>query len=188
MPSTSIMPHRRASYVDHLPQSGGCGCDITAPSCKRLNRLATALAGLMLTCALVPAQAQTLPETSNETWLVISGAARHFRQDERDWREFNPGVGLERGTTRDGFYYVGGYFLNSYDRHALYAGVRWMPWRWGSLRFGGYALASTGYPSPVLLLPGFSVETRKAAVNFVVAPNISHYSGYVGMQVRVRLD
>ncbi|MFN3986161.1 MAG: hypothetical protein ACK4KV_11750 [Rhodocyclaceae bacterium] len=130
-----------------------------------------------------------------ETWLVLSGASHHFRQDERDWREVNPGLGLEVRSARPGWeevYYVGGYFRNSYDKHALYAGARWMPWGWkwdsGSLKFGGYALASTGYPSPVLVLPGFSVEWRNVGMNIVVAPNVGHYSGYVGMQLRVRLN
>lgn len=123
-----------------------------------------------------------------EQWLVISGASYHFRQNERDWRQFNPGIGYERATSYDGLYCVGGYFKNSYDRHALYAGVRWMPYEWAGIKFGGYALAATGYPSPVLVLPGFSIEGKDVGLNVVALPNIGNYSGYVGMQVRVRLD
>ncbi len=126
-----------------------------------------------------------------ETWLVISGASHHFRQEERDWREVNPGLGLEWSAKRPDWkslYYVAGYFKNSYDKHALHAGVRWMPWEWKAFRFGGYGLLSTGYPSAVLLLPGFSVETRHVGINVVLAPNIGDYSGYVGVQARIRID
>lgn len=123
-----------------------------------------------------------------DTWVVISGASHHFRQSERDWREFNPGIGFERSTDTAGLYQVAGYFRNSYDKDAFYAGVRWMPWQWKNIRFGGYALASSGYPSPVLLLPGFSIEGEKVALNVVIAPNIRDYSGYIGLQLRVRWD
>lgn len=143
---------------------------------------------MLLALAASPAQADSFPEIEGKTWWVVSGASRHFRQDERDWREFNPGLGVEKATTMDGLYYVGGYFLNSYDRHALYAGVRWMPWKWGYARFGGYALASTGYPSPVLILPGFSLETERIGMNVVIAPNIRQYSGYVGVQFKFSLE
>lgn len=138
-------------------------------------------------CAFAIA-ALPLPAAATEQWLVISGASYHFRQNERDWRQFNPGIGYERATDHDDLYYVGGYFKNSYDRHALYAGVRWMPYEWGDIKFGGYALASTGYPSPILLLPGFSIEGKDLGLNVVVAPNIGSYSGYVGVQLRVRMD
>lgn len=123
-----------------------------------------------------------------EGWLVLSGASYHFRQDERDWREFNPGIGVELSTSIPDVYQVVGYFKNSYDRHALHAGVRWMPLKWGPVSFGGYALAATGYPSPVLVLPGFSVESEKVGVNVVIAPNVREYSGYVGVQMRVRME
>ena len=130
--------------------------------------------------------AASVPEETEAFWLVVSGASRHFRQDERDWREFNPGLGFERAARWKDSWYVGGYFRNSYDRHALYAGLRWMPLRYGPVSFGGFALASTGYPSPVLVLPGFAVDTDRIGVNVVVVPNIGRYSGYVGMQLRVR--
>lgn len=148
-------------------------------TCARFARHAAAILAL---CA------STTQPVLAEQWLVISGASHHFRQSERDWRQFNPGIGFERALERPGLYAVGGYFRNSYDRHALYAGVRWMPFEWGPLKLGGYALASTGYPSPILLLPGFSVEGERLGLNIVLAPNLGRYSGYVGMQVRVRLE
>lgn len=129
----------------------------------------------------------TLPAHA-DNWLVVSGASYHFRQDERDWREDNPGLGVELGTRHPDLYQVVGMFKNSYDRVAFHAGVRWMPVHWGPLRFGGYALASTGYPSAVLVLPGFAVEHKRVGMNVVVAPNIGDYSGYVGVQLRFRVD
>lgn len=130
--------------------------------------------------APLPAQA--------DNWLVLSGASYHFRQDERDWREDNPGLGVELATRHPDLYQVVGMFKNSYDRVAFHAGVRWMPLHWGPMSFGGYALASTGYPSAVLVLPGFAVEYQRVGLNVVVAPNIGDYSGYVGVQVRFRFD
>ena len=131
--------------------------------------------------------ALTESDPTRETAVVLSGASYHFRQDERNWRQVNPGIGIEQTTRIDGLYRVAGYFRNSYDRHTAYAGARWMPWQLGPVSFGGYLLAATGYPSPVLVLPGLSVAvTKRFGVNLVVTPNLGAYSGYVGVQVSVR--
>lgn len=160
---------------------------ITVP--HRLRQRCT-IAALLAAPLISHAQA---PKTEN--WLVVSGASYHFRQENHDWREVNPGLGFERTLHYRDFeqlYLVGGYFKNSYDKHALHAGVRWMPWGWqwgkAALRFGGYALVSTGYPSPVLVLPGMSLEYDRVGMNVVVAPNIRDHSGYVGVQVKFRLE
>ena len=128
------------------------------------------------------------PVDNPERWLVFSGASHHFRQNERDWREVNPGIGFEQETAIEDLYWVAGYFKNSYDRHAVHGGLRWMPWHLGPLSFGGYALVSTGYPSPALVLPGVGIEYKRVGINFVAAPNIAGYSGYVGVQARIRVD
>lgn len=149
-----------------------------------------AIAALLLS----PPSSQAEPQAT-ENWLVVSGASYHFQREKHDWREVNPGLGFERTLHYPDFedlYLVGGYFKNSYDKHALHAGVRWMPWgwQWGKMRlkFGAYALASTGYPSPVLVLPGMTIEYDRVGANVVVAPNIRDHSGYVGVQVKFRLE
>ena len=129
------------------------------------------------------------PPVQAADWLVISGLSHHFQPDRRDWREVNPGLGLERESEEyTGLSWTAGYFRNSYDRHTVYAGARWMPWRLGPVQYGGYALAASGYPSPVLLLPGLSVEGKGVGLNLVVLPNLPGYSGYLGAQLRFRLD
>lgn len=70
----------------------------------------------------------------------------------------------------------------------IHTSAHWMPLHWGPISVGGYPLASTGYPSAVLVLPGFAVEYERVGLNVVVAPNIGDYSGYVGVQVRFRVD
>jgi hypothetical protein len=140
----------------------------------------------LLLAAILTALSPTLAQADN--WLVLSGLSMHFQQDRRDWREQNPGIGFE--TTLpfvEDLSLSAGYFRNSYDRHALYGGVRFMPLKVGPLQFGGYLLASTGYPSPVLLLPGASLEMGPVGVNLVALPNLPGYSGYLGVQLRLRL-
>lgn len=128
------------------------------------------------------------PAARAADWLVLSGASHHFQQDRRDWRQDNPGIGFERDSVaHPGLAWTGGYFRNSYDRHTVYAGARWMPYRFGPLQLGGYALLASGYPSPVLLLPGFALEGERIALNVVALPNLPGYSGYLGLQVRLRL-
>lgn len=123
-----------------------------------------------------------------DDWLVLSGFSYHFKQDQRDWREDNPGIGMERESTKyNGLFWAGGYFRNSYDRDTVYAGVRWMPYRVGPVAFGAYALAATGYWSPVLAAPAISIEGKNVALNIVVVPNLPDHSGFIGTQLRFRL-
>ena len=81
-----------------------------------------------------------------------------------------------------------GALRNSYDRRSLYLGGRWTPLALGPLRFGAFGLLSTGYPSPVLVLPAAVVEGHGFGVNLLAVPNLPGYSGYVGAQVRFTLD
>jgi len=121
-------------------------------------------------------------------WLVLSGASYHFKQNQRDWRQTNPGIGMERESTRyQGLSWTAGYFLNSYDRHTFYGGARWMPYRLGPFAFGGYALAASGYHWPVVVAPGMSIEAGNIGLNFVVVPNLPDHSGFVAAQLRFRL-
>lgn len=139
---------------------------------------------LVLAVGLAPAAA------SASDWLVLSGISHHFQQ-RRDWREFNPGIGFERDHPRGPWgpwTFSVGALRNSYDRRSLYLGGRWTPLALGPLRFGAFGLLSTGYPSPVLVLPAAVVEGHGFGVNLLAVPNLPGYSGYVGAQVRFTLD
>lgn len=123
-------------------------------------------------------------------WFVLSGVSHHFQQ-RRDWREINPGVGFERDHRRGPlgpWTFSAGYLRNSYDRASLYVGGRWTPLAIGPLRFGGFGLLATGYPSPVLVLPAAVIEGRHFGVNVLAVPNLPGYSGYVGAQIRFALE
>lgn len=137
-------------------------------------------AGLL---AMAPAQAQ-----EPRDWITVSGVSWHFQQDRRDWRQVNPGAGLEREYRGTPWVATAGYFRNSYDRDTFYAGVRWMPWEAGPFRFGAFGLLATGYPSPVLVLPAVSLQGKQVGANLVAVPNLPGYSGYVGLQLRFALD
>ena len=153
---------------------------------SRLTRRSTTLLASLL--SLAAAASLPLPAQAAD-WLVVSGLSHHFQPDRRDWREVNPGLGLERDSDEyPGLSWTAGYFRNSYDRHTVYAGARWMPWQLGPVHVGGYALAASGYPSPVLVLPGLSVEGGRVGLNLVMLPNLPRYSGYFGAQLRFRLD
>ena len=121
-------------------------------------------------------------------WLTLSGASYHFQQDRRDWRQFNPGIGWERDATYPDLTWSAGYFQNSYNKPCFYAGGRWMPLEVGPVKIGLFGLAATGYPSPVLVLPALNWDIGKVGLNVVAVPNLPGYSGYVGAQLRVKLD
>jgi len=133
----------------------------------------------------------TLDELStnpHRDWLTLSGLSHHFQPDRRDWREVNPGAGLEREFTGTPWVASAGYFRNSYDRHTVYVGGRWMPLAAGPFRFGAFGLLATGYPSPVLVLPAVSAQVGRVGANLVALPNLPGYSGYLGLQFRFALD
>ena len=145
----------------------------------------------LLACALTAHAAPTLDDFStaaHRDWLTLSGVSHHFQPERRDWRESNPGIGLEREFTGTPWVASAGYFRNSYDRHTVYLGGRWMPLAAGPFRFGAFGLVATGYPSPVLVLPTVSAQLGRVGANLIAVPNLPCYSGYLGLQLRFALD
>lgn len=129
-----------------------------------------------------------VPATAAD-WLTLSGLSYHF-QKRQHWRQVNPGAGFERDMADQGYgpwAVSAGYLRNSYDKHSIYAGVRWTPLSAGPFRFGLYGLAASGYPSPVLLLPVVTLEGRDVGANLIAVPNLPGYSGYLGLQLRFAL-
>jgi len=154
----------------------------------------TRILALIAACALLSPAAHALPSlddfhtAAHRDWLTLSGLSHHFQPDRRDWREVNPGAGLEREFTGTPWTASAGYFRNSYDRNTFYLGGRWMPLAAGPFRFGAFGLLATGYPSPVLVLPAVSAQIGRIGANLIALPNLPGYSGYLGLQLRFALD
>ena len=154
----------------------------------------TRILALIAACALLSPAAHALPSlddfhtAAHRDWLTLSGLSHHFQPDRRDWREVNPGAGLEREFTGTPWTASAGYFRNSYDRNTFYLGGRWMPLAAGPFRFGAFGLLATGYPSPVLVLPAVSAQIGRVGANLIALPNLPGYSGYLGLQLRFALD
>ena len=154
----------------------------------------TRILALIAACALLSPAAHALPSLDvfhtavHRDWLTLSGLSHHFQPDRRDWREVNPGAGLEREFTGTPWTASAGYFRNSYDRNTFYLGGRWMPLAAGPFRFGAFGLLATGYPSPVLVLPAVSAQIGRIGANLIALPNLPGYSGYLGLQLRFALD
>ena len=120
-------------------------------------------------------------------WLVVSGASYHFR-DRDEYRADNPGIGWERRDTLIPLSYMAGYYRNSYDRDTFYAGARWEPLDFGAVRLGVFVGLASGYWTPVVALPMASIEMGPVGVNLVALPNIRDYAGYLGVQLKFKLD
>ncbi len=151
-----------------------------------------ALWAAALACSAISANAapnlDDFSTAPHRDWLTISGVSHHFQPDRRDWREVNPGLGMEREFTGTPWVASAGYFRNSYDRNTFYLGGRWMPLEAGPFRFGAFGLLATGYPSPILVLPAASAQIGRVGANLVALPNLPGYSGYVGLQLRIAVD
>ncbi len=121
-------------------------------------------------------------------WVTLSGLSYHFQQDREDWRQFNPGLGWERDAGHHDLVWSAGYYQNSYDKPTVYGGARWMPLETGPIKWGLYGLLATGYPSPVLVSPVISTEWGPVGLNVVLVPNLPGYSGFIGGQLRFKLN
>ncbi len=120
-------------------------------------------------------------------WLVLSGYSYHLR-DRDEYRADNPGAGWERRDNLIPLTYMAGYYRNSYDRDTFYAGARWEPLDFGAVRLGAFVGLASGYWTPVVALPMASLELGPVGLNIVAAPNIRDYAGYVGVQLKFRIN
>lgn len=130
-----------------------------------------------------------VPSAQAADWLVISGYSTHFeRRDE--YRADNPGIGWERyePDQNPDWTWAAGYYRNSYDKNTLYAGARWEPLRWQHARLGVFLAAVSGYWTPLVAVPMLSLEYKRVGINLVAAPTVGDYSGYVGAQLKFKLN
>ncbi len=125
--------------------------------------------------------------TQASDWLVLSGYSYHFR-DRDEYRADNPGAGWERRENLIPIAWMAGYYRNSYDRDTFYAGARWEPLNLGHVKLGAFVGLASGYWTPLVALPMASFEFGPIGFNLVAAPNIRDYAGYVGAQVKFKLD
>lgn len=120
------------------------------------------------------------------SWVVLSVGSYHLDRSE-EYREINPGLGLEFGMN-DRWSLVAGVYNNSFGRASEYAGATYMPWQWRAARFGTVMGLVTGYESrPVpVVLPALSIEGTDFGVNVVVSPKHGDSPGGLGFQLKWR--
>lgn len=115
-------------------------------------------------------------------WLSLTLGSHHFDRD-RDYNEFNYGIGYER-TLSPEWRFAGGVYKNSYYRTSWYAvWVREM-WTYGSWKagtaFGGVSGYTHGRVDPVAA-PIIAWEGKDFGVNlFPVSPKV------IGLQVKFK--
>ena len=139
-------------------------------------RIRTVVVVALLAAALfIPAPVAA----ADDDWIAVTVASRHHK---RGYQEHNWGLGFEHGIN-ERWRAIGGFYLNSYDRQTVYAGVLYQPWRFGDWRIGGAALLATGYegyPAP-MAYPVISYERKSWGVNFgPVLPTV------VGVQIKFK--
>ena len=128
------------------------------------------IALIALGVTALSAHGEGLLESPGRYWLVLSGASHHFQPDRRDWREINPGAGIEKEFTGTPWVASAGYFRNSYDRDTWYLGGRWMPLAAGPFRFGAFGLLASSLATWAIhrKQPGYSSLGASGAILAVV--------------------
>ncbi len=96
--------------------------------------------GYMLAFVTVPLMAMF---AEAQTYAVATLAAYHFDRS-KEYREFNPGLGLEHRYSNE-FSVSAGFFRNSFDRHTNYLFAAYTPVELGGWRTGVIAGGVTGY-------------------------------------------
>ncbi|HEY2931177.1 MAG TPA: hypothetical protein VGK99_05475 [Acidobacteriota bacterium] len=130
-----------------------------------------------------------------ETWLVGSIASYHLQRD-KDYCEFNPGIGVEHDIAKNTRAVIGQY-NNSFCLPSAYLGISYTPLTLGNFRLGSAFIAVSGYgdaikkkneQQDILLAPlgVISYERGKYGVNLVLVPPHGDFKGAMGVQVKVK--
>jgi hypothetical protein len=137
----------------------------------------------------------TTKNTSDKPWIILGGLARHSCRD-CGFREANPGLALqwqspwfEELTGLKNTRLTAGGYINSNDRHSVYAGAQWLPLEYGVLKLGLQAVLITGYKEAVItpvLLPLVSVETQHLGLDLYAVPKLAKVSSAVFVTFKVR--
>ncbi len=141
-----------------------------------------------LACTDAAAQDSTAPEW----WGVATLGSHHFGTNE-NFKEINPGIGLE-WQWRPRHAIAVGYFRNSVDHDSFYALYQYTPLQLGRfVRVGGMLGAVTGYPgyNGGGIAPGggfiLKAQGERLGANLVFLPKITGVTpNTLGLQVKYR--
>lgn len=144
-----------------------------------------------------PAQVPTqeLSSSADSPWLIVGGVSRHVCRD-CGFRESNPGLALQWSpawlknyTESDQWRLTAGTYINSNDRHSLYAGVLWLPLDYGTVKAGLQAAVISNYLKQAItptLLPTVSIETEHVGADIFLVPKFPSVSAAVLVSFKVR--
>ncbi|WP_407672076.1 hypothetical protein [Paraburkholderia acidisoli] len=149
---------------------------------KRTRAVAAALLGSLLMLGAAPS-AQAADWCSSGVWVDAMVASYHINPD-KDFEQFNPGLGVECWIN-DQWAVTGGGFRNSLRRPSWYAGGVWAPefLHWGFVRlaamggiisgynYGNWGLGRNHTIGPVAA-PLVMVAYKRVGINFIVVPPI----------------
>lgn len=116
-----------------------------------------------------------------ETWVVMSGIAKHLGNGSYCNNHLTKGIGVEK----DG--YALGIYDNSNCRLSAYAAKSWLPLRFADWRLGVIAGGATGYGSPFIPVGGLAAtyEREKWGLNVIFIPPLSDSSpGVAWFQIK----
>lgn len=128
-------------------------------------------------------------------WVILGGISRHSCRD-CGFRESNPGLALQWSpkwlkeyTDSNDWRFAAGTYINSNDRHSVYAGVQWLPIDYGVVKAGLQAAVITNYLHKSVLptlLPTISVETKHVGADIFLVPKFPSVSSAVLLSFKVR--
>ena len=133
------------------------------------------------------ASAQEAKDESH-IFLTVPVGSYHFNRD-KDWREWNPGVGIEYAHNKD-WSIVAGSYLNSHDKRTNYLGGAWYPIHLNEQVKLGLTVASvTGYKYPIGAYPSLVMQGERVGFVVIAAPSVGKgSSAFMGFQLRPRVN
>jgi hypothetical protein len=169
--------------------------------CKQLKRRSKrcTLSAAFLAAVAAAASTPAAGAPCRGWWVDVMIASHHIHPN-RQFDDFNPGVGFECSVTAQ---WAGslGYFRNSLDRPSFYAGALYTPqfahWRWFRLgamggiisgyNFGRFGLGSNGRTG-LVVAPTAIAQLGRFGLNAILIPPIpdDNLPFTVGLQAKYR--
>jgi hypothetical protein len=147
----------------------------------------------------VPSTARAGDWCGNGLWVDAMIGSHHIHPD-KDFEEFNPGIGVECWIAPQ-WALTAGYFRNSLSKPSLYGGGVWAPEfaHWGIVRlaamgglisgynYGGWGFGHDHTIGPVIA-PLIMFDYRRVGANIILIPPIpsSDLPFTIGLQVKVK--
>jgi hypothetical protein len=161
----------------------------------------TAFLGLIVLAVAVPSNGSRAGEPCADGWWADVMLGSYHIHPYRHFDEFNPGIGVECSVTPQ-WAASAGYFRNSLDRPAFYAGAVYTPqfahWRWLRLgamggvisgyNFGRFGIGGPNNRTGPVLAPTAITQFGRFGVNFILVPPIpdDNLPFTVGFQAKYR--